>query len=178
MQRRSNKRILALSHRDSLSGLYNRRYTFGYLERVIPQISVADGSLSIILLDIDNFKAINDKHGHPMGDQVIKRIATIGEQSLRNRDIMGRIGGEEFLCILPRATAAQSQQVAQRLLDAISAQEFTSKDGSTFTTTISIGIANYDASTDSADQLYSRADSAMYHSKKTGKNRITSHQPS
>jgi diguanylate cyclase (GGDEF)-like protein len=177
IQRLNTRRVLALSHRDSLSGLYNRRFTFAYLERVIPQISVADGGLALILLDIDNFKAINDRYGHPTGDAVIKRIAAIGEQSLRNRDIMGRIGGEEFLCILPRATAAQSQQVAQRLLDAISAEEFTARDGSVFSTSISIGIANFDASVSSADQLYGMADVAMYHSKKTGKNRITAYQP-
>jgi two-component system cell cycle response regulator len=177
VQRRNNQRVLALSHRDSLSGLYNHRYTFDYLERVVPQISVATGGLSIILMDIDDFKTINDKYGHPMGDAVIKRIAQIGEQSLRNRDIMGRIGGEEFLCVLPRATSEQSLQVAERLKDAISTEVFTCKDGSTFSTSISIGIASYSDSVTSADQLYSMADMAMYKSKKTGKNRITAYRP-
>ena len=112
-----------------------------------------------------------------MGDEVITRIANIGQQSLRSRDIMGRIGGEEFLCVLPRATAAQGEQVAQRLLQAISAEVFTGRDGSTFSTSISIGIANYDDSVKNADQLYSMADTAMYQSKAEGKNRITSYHP-
>ena len=176
VQRRNNRRILALSHRDALSGLYNRRYTFDYLERVIPTISVNDGGLSIILLDIDNFKTVNDSYGHPVGDEVIKRIAAIGESSLRNRDIMGRIGGEEFLCVLPRATAEQSLQVAQRLLTAISEEQFRTADGRSFSTSISIGIANCDTSVANADQLYTRADEAMYESKAAGKGRITAYQ--
>ena len=176
VQRRNNRRILALSHRDGLSGLYNRRYTFEYLQKVIPNISVDDGGLSLILLDIDNFKQINDSYGHPVGDKVIKQIAAIGEQSLRNRDIMGRIGGEEFLCVLPRTTAEQSLQVAQRLLKAISEENFTTADGASFTTSISVGIANYDSSIKSADQLYGRADEAMYQSKAAGKGRITAYQ--
>ena len=176
VQRRNNRRILALSHRDVLSGLYNRRYTFEYMERVIPHISVDDGGLSIILIDIDNFKDVNDSYGHPMGDAVIRRVAAIGIQSLRNRDIMGRIGGEEFLCVLPRTTAEQSMQVAQRLLEAISEETFTTADASTFSTSISIGIANYEPSIHSADQLYSRADEALYQSKVSGKDRITAYQ--
>jgi diguanylate cyclase (GGDEF)-like protein len=172
-QRRSNRRILALSHRDSLSGLYNRRYTFEYLEKVIPGISVNDGGMSILLLDIDNFKDVNDSFGHPTGDRVIKRIAAIGEQSLRNRDIMGRIGGEEFLCVLPRATAEQSYQVAQRLLDAISQEDFVAADGTHFSTSISIGIANYHTSIEHAEEFYARADQALYRSKAEGKGCIT-----
>ena len=176
-QKRNNRRILALSHRDSLSGLYNRRYTFEYLERVVPQTSGADNGLSIILMDIDNFKGINDMHGHPTGDAVIQRVAAIGEQSLRNRDIMGRIGGEEFLCVLPRATAEQSLQVAQRLLDAISSEVFSAKDGRTFSVSMSIGIAHHSPAISDAHELYTLADSAMYQSKKTGKGRITTDQP-
>jgi len=172
---RANRRILALSHRDSLSGLYNRRYTFEYLEKVIPNISVDDGGLSIILLDVDNFKEINDSFGHPAGDAVIKQVASIGESSLRNRDIMGRIGGEEFLCVLPRTTAEQSMQVAQRLLRAIWAQDFQAADGTRFSISISIGIANYDSTIENANQLYSRADEALYQSKAAGKGRITAY---
>lgn len=178
VQRRNNRRILSLSHRDGLSGLYNRRYTFEYMARVIPHITVDDGGMSIILLDIDNFKAINDSYGHPVGDAVIKRVAAIGAQSLRNRDIMGRIGGEEFLCVLPRTTAEQGMQVAQRLLKAISDEKFTAADGTSFATSISIGIANHEPSIDSAEQLYGRADEALYQSKAAGKGRITAYQAS
>jgi diguanylate cyclase (GGDEF)-like protein len=176
-QRRNNRRVLALSHSDGLTGLYNRRYTFGYLERVIPQTYVADNGPSIVLMDIDNFKAINDEHGHPMGDAVLQRVSAIGEQSLRNRDIIGRIGGEEFLCVLPRASTEQGLHVAQRLLDAISREVFSGKDGSTFSITMSIGIAHFSTDGTSAHQLYSFADTAMYHSKNTGKGRITTYQP-
>jgi diguanylate cyclase (GGDEF)-like protein len=173
IQRRNNRRILALSHRDGLSGLYNRSYTFDYLDEVIPNISVTDGGLSIILLDIDNFKDINDSYGHPVGDEVIRKIASIGERSLRNRDIMGRIGGEEFLCVLPRATAEQSMQVANRLLKAIAEERFITPEGERFSTSISIGIADFEPGVENADQLYARADQALYRSKADGKGRIT-----
>jgi diguanylate cyclase (GGDEF)-like protein len=172
-QWRNNRRILALSHRDGLSGLYNRGYTFRYLEEVIPRITVDSGGLSVILIDIDNFKAINDSYGHPVGDRVIRQVARIGSNSLRNRDVMGRIGGEEFLCVLPRATAAQCAQVAERLLKAIQKETFTTDDGETFSVSISIGIADLDSSIRSADQLYSRADRALYQSKAAGKGCIT-----
>ena len=89
---------------------------------------------------------------------------------------MGRIGGEEFLCVLPRATAEQSLQVAKRLLNAISAERFNTADGRSFSTSISIGIANFDTSVEDADQLYSHADEAMYQSKAAGKGRITAYQ--
>ena len=91
---------------------------------------------------------------------------------------MGRIGGEEFLCVLPRTTAEQGMQVAQRLLKAISDEKFTAADGTSFSTSISIGIANHEPSIDSADQLYGRADEALYQSKAAGKGRITAYQAS
>ena len=174
VQLRNNRRILALSYRDGLSGLYNRSYTFDYLDRVIPKITVEEGGLSIILLDIDNFKAINDSYGHPAGDMVIKQVANIGETLLRSRDIMGRIGGEEFLCVLPRTTSEQCAQVAERLLRAIRSEKFVTDDGREFSVSISIGIADYDTSIETADQLYIRADRALYQSKAAGKGRITS----
>ncbi len=176
-QWRNNRHILALSHRDGLSGLYNRAYTFAYLEEVIPKITVESGGLSVILIDIDNFKAINDNYGHPVGDSVIREVANIGMSSLRNRDIMGRIGGEEFLCVLPRTTTEQCSQVAQRLLEAIAAHRFTTEDGASFSVSISIGIADSDSALKSAEQLYARADRALYQSKSAGKGRITTFSP-
>ncbi len=176
-QWRSNRQILALSHRDGLSGLYNRAYTFAYLEEVIPKITVDSGGLSVILLDIDNFKSINDNYGHPVGDAVIREVANIGVNSLRNRDIMGRIGGEEFLCVLPRTTSAQCNQVAERLLEAIAGHRFTTGEGETFSVSISIGIADFDGALRNAEQLYARADRALYQSKSAGKGRITTFKP-
>ncbi len=177
-QWRSNRRILALSHRDGLSGLYNRAYTFAYLEDVIPRIAVESGGLSVILIDIDNFKAINDSYGHPVGDSVIREVSNMGASLLRNRDIMGRIGGEEFLCVLPRTTSEQCAQVAERLLAAIANHRFKTAEGEEFSVSISIGIADYDSALKNADQLYARADRALYQSKASGKGRITAFTPS
>jgi diguanylate cyclase (GGDEF)-like protein len=174
-QWRFNRRLLALSHRDGLSGLYNRAYTFDYLDSVIPRITVNSGGLSLILIDIDNFKTINDSYGHPMGDEVIRQVANIAQSSLRNRDILGRIGGEEFLCVLPRTTREQCAQVARRLLDSIVSEEFYAEDGSKFSVSISIGTADFESSIKNSDELYSRADRALYQSKADGKGRITSY---
>lgn len=176
-QWRSNRRILALSYRDGLSGLYNRAFTFHYLEETIPKIAVDSGGLSVILIDIDNFKSINDNYGHPAGDDVIREVANIASSSLRNRDIMGRIGGEEFLCVLPRTTSEQCAQVAERLLEAIAEHRFSTPEGEEFSVSISIGIADFDNSLKNADQLYTRADRALYQSKATGKGRITTFSP-
>jgi diguanylate cyclase (GGDEF)-like protein len=177
IQWRSNRRITELSYRDGLSGLYNRKYTFEYLEEVLPKIRVEHGGLSIILIDVDNFKSINDQFGHPVGDQVIKRVAAIGEASLRSRDVMGRIGGEEFLCVLPRTTSEQSMQVAERLLAAMSAETFLDGEGQPFSVSISIGVANYDKSVANVDDLYNRADKALYRAKTAGKGRIATYGP-
>ena len=174
-QWRFNRRLLALSHRDDLSGLYNRAYIFDYLDGVIPRITVDSGGLSVILIDIDNFKAINDSYGHPMGDEVIRQVANVAQGTLRNRDILGRIGGEEFLCVLPRTNSSQCEQVAQRLLDAIVSEVFTADDGSKFSVSISIGTADFDGSIRNSDELYSRADRALYLSKADGKGRITAY---
>ncbi len=176
-QWRNNRRILALSHRDGLSGLYNRAFTFNYLEEVIPRIAVDSGGLSVILIDVDNFKAINDSYGHPVGDMVIREVANIGVNSLRNRDIMGRIGGEEFLCVLPRTTSEQCARAAERLLAAIAGHRFETAEGEEFSVSISIGIADYDSSLKNAEQLYTQADRALYQSKTTGKGRITTFEP-
>ena len=175
-QWRSNRRILRLSFRDGLSGLYNRSYTFDYLEKIIPRITVNSGGLSVILLDVDNFKLVNDMYGHPAGDDVIKRIAQIGEESLRTQDVMGRIGGEEFLCILPRTTLPQCQQVAERLLEAITRETFAAHDGREFSVSISVGVVEYDKSVSNADDLYSRADQALYEAKASGKGRVSAYR--
>jgi diguanylate cyclase (GGDEF)-like protein len=173
---RNNSRIKELSYRDGLSGLYNRNFIFNFLEKVISRVNMETGGLSIILLDVDNFKSINDRFGHPVGDAVIKKISAIGEASLRSRDVMGRIGGEEFLCVLPRTTASQSMQVAERFLQAISEEKFLAADAAEFSVSISIGVADYDSSIESADELYCRADQALYRAKTDGKGRIANYQ--
>ncbi len=172
-QRQNNKKLLALSVRDSLSNLYNRRYVFNFLTKLINTTDAQKGDISIMLIDIDEFKQINDQYGHPFGDEVIREIARIGENTLRVEDVMGRIGGEEFLCVLPRIGANQCLQIAQRFVDNINKHTFITKDKKEVKVTVSIGISSTSKNINKTNMLYLYADKALYHSKYNGKNMVS-----
>lgn len=181
IQRKNNKKVYALSITDPLSNLYNRRYIFDFLTSRLDTNTNPRPQLSIVLLDIDNFKEINDKYGHPFGDYVIKKVAEIGQGTLRSEDIMGRVGGEEFLCVLSRIDAVQTLRIAKRLLKNIEQFNFdkvNEDDHNEVNVTVSIGIAHTeylnDEKFDLVDSatLYNQADQALYHAKYLGKNTV------
>ncbi|GHE94971.1 tetratricopeptide repeat-containing diguanylate cyclase [Thalassotalea profundi] len=172
IQRRSNHKMRLLSITDPLSGLYNRRYIFSYLDKILAGMSPDKGSLSLLILDIDDFKSINDQYGHPAGDFIIQKIAEIGSDVLRSGDVMARIGGEEFLCVLPRTSVEQAEEVAQRMIKAIANFPFYYKSGEAIHITTSIGISSFGHQCQSYDALYTQADNALYQAKSTGKNCI------
>ncbi len=176
IQQRNNRKILALSIRDPLSNLYNRRYLFGFLTKLIKATDPNKGDVSVMLIDIDNFKEINDQYGHPFGDEVIRQIAKIGQDTLRVEDIMGRIGGEEFLCALPRTDTKQCLQIAQRLLENISNYTFETSEKHVVKVTVSIGIASTSVTANECNILYTQADKALYHAKNNGKNSISQYR--
>ncbi|WP_257174622.1 diguanylate cyclase [Colwellia sp. M166] len=169
-QYRSNRKMHLLTIKDPLSGLFNRRYIFDYLDKA----ALADASekiqMSIILIDIDDFKKINDKYGHPVGDDVICQVAEIGSEIFRQDDIFGRIGGEEFMCILPRTDVTTAKKIAERFLSAIN--QSTVVKGHQDNVTVSIGIATLSAQCRDINQLYINADQALYQAKHFGKNQI------
>ncbi len=173
LQRRYTNKVIAISIRDSLSGLFNRRYIFRLFEKQIQSLSNNKGSLSIFILDIDDFKNINDRYGHPFGDQVIRIVSEICQSKLRLEDAVGRIGGEEFLCLLPRIDSKAGLAIAERMSEHIAKHEFTDSRGETFFVTVSIGISTTSPETRSTTDLFLQADKALYYSKKHGKNRIT-----
>jgi diguanylate cyclase (GGDEF)-like protein len=170
VQHRNNKKMYALSIKDPLSNLYNRRYVFEYLSNYLKEASLDKSEMSVILLDIDDFKEVNDKYGHPVGDMVIKTIAEISHDVFRREDTVGRIGGEEFLCILPRTDAAQCKVIAERFLKKISGQIFI--DTPCLRITASIGIASLSKHSPNSDLLYLHADEALYQAKHNGKNNV------
>ena len=129
--------------------------------------------LSVMMFNIDDFKHINDSYGHPFGDLVIQKLAEIGLTVLRNEDIMGRIGGEEYFCVLPRTNVKQCLQVAVRMLKSIRSYNFETADNKSFSDTVSIGIATLSESCVNGSALYAQADKALYQSKKEGKNKVT-----
>lgn len=133
--------------------------------------------LSVILLDVDDFKLFNDKHGHSVGDAVLNTVAEICSAHLRSNDIFGRMGGEEFAVVLPDAILSNALEVAERLRYAIENLEFT-HDSNLHTRderhliTVSVGVAEYSSDCTSLDELLDRADKAMYQSKSLGRNRV------
>jgi len=174
IQYKNNKKMYALSIKDPLSGLYNRRYIFEYLSNHLEGVIIGKTELSVILFDIDDFKSINDKFGHPFGDVVIKNFADICHNVFRNEDTLGRIGGEEFLCILPRTDEKQSKIIASRLLKSISRETYSNKPE--LQITVSIGIATLSEISPTSETLYLHADAALYQAKHNGKNNVVIYQ--
>lgn len=178
LQSRHTKKMTTLSVRDPLSGLYNHRYIFGYLKKTIKSILPIKTQLSVLLLDIDDFKRVNDSYGHPFGDEVIKKVAEIGLATLREVDVMGRIGGEEFLCILPGIDELQCMEIAERLLSNINQHQFITRGQEKFNITVSIGFSMLHKDTIDENELYIQADKALYSSKNQGKNCATMYNDS
>jgi len=170
VQYRTNRKMHLLSIKDSLSGLFNRRYIFEYLQAAVKGNNPQKINLSIILIDIDDFKKINDQYGHPIGDDVIRKVAELGRDVFRQDDIFGRIGGEEFLCVLPRTTIIEATKIAERFLALINASQMV--EGQQDTVTVSIGIAGFSAQCQDVNQLYINADQALYQAKHLGKNQV------
>jgi diguanylate cyclase (GGDEF)-like protein len=171
-QYRNNRKMAELSITDPLSGLYNRRYIFQYLDKLIAATTIPKGHLSILVIDIDDFKKINDTYGHPTGDRVIEVVSELAKNALRTEDVMGRIGGEEFLCVLPRADADIAEKIAQRMKNEISNFKFDVDNDDAFSVTISVGISCYNEEVSDSKGLYEQADQALYHAKDAGKNRV------
>jgi diguanylate cyclase (GGDEF)-like protein len=174
IQYMNNKKMYAVSIKDPLSNLYNRRYIFEYLSNYLKGTLVEKTELSVILFDIDDFKEVNDQFGHPFGDTIIKTVADICLDVFRDEDVIGRIGGEEFLCILPHASEKQSKVVAERFLKKISKQTYLNKPG--LQITVSIGITTLSEVSSSSETLYLHADAALYQAKNNGKNNVVIYQ--
>lgn len=173
-QHRHNKEISAISLKDPLSGLFNRRYIFNFLHKLLHGINLEKSQVSIMVIDIDNLKQANDLYGHAFGDYVIRTIAKIGQETLRADDNMGRVGGEEFLCVLPRIDTVQCMLIARRFVKSVNSYDFVIKNKDTekqsVSITVSIGIATTSADVDDARQLYDQADKALNQAKKNGTN--------
>ena len=169
-QYRNNQKMHRLTIKDPLSDLFNRRYIFNNLSKIINSSNLEKIELVVVLIDIDNFKEVNDKYGHPVGDAVICKIAALGTQVFRQGDAFGRIGGEEFLCILPRTNLSEAIKVAERFLTLVNQTSMI--PGHQEAVTVSIGIASLSQQCNDEKQLYINADKALYQAKHLGKNQI------
>jgi diguanylate cyclase (GGDEF)-like protein len=170
-----NKKLLELSIRDPLSDLYNRRYIFQFFNKIINAINLEKNQVSIMLIDIDDFKRVNDLYGHSFGDKVISEVARISKDTLRVEDVIGRVGGEEFLCVLPRIDSIQCLHIAQRLVKRVNDNVFyvgeDDYNQQQVNISVSVGISTTSVETINSADLYLQADKALYHAKSRGKNR-------
>jgi diguanylate cyclase (GGDEF)-like protein len=164
-----NQELAILSSTDALTGLSNRLSIENLLEAEIIRKKRYKQSLSVLLLDIDNFKSINDQHGHLEGDTVLSHLAKILQQTTRETDLIGRWGGEEFLIILPETNAAMAYRIAEKLRTAIAAEPFSTVDHITG----SFGLAEAQEQ-QSPRQLLQIADEALYRAKEKGRNCVMS----
>ena len=171
---KNNKLLERLANVDGLTEAYNHRYFQNFLDREIKRADRNTYTLSVVMVDIDNFKKFNDTHGHQMGDYVLREFADIARGLLREYDLFARYGGEEFVLVLPETTASEAEVVAEKFCSTIGGHSF-SHDRETYHITASFGVADMTPSTDkfNKNELISRADAALYESKKRGRNRVT-----
>lgn len=155
------------SHRDALTGLLNRRG----LDPLLQDASGHEGDHSVLFVDLDGFKAVNDLAGHAKGDSVLCQVAAVVEASVRGGDSVARVGGDEFVILLRGCDKAQAVSVAQKMVDVVRARHFT-VDGHVFRIGASVGVRSFNGGADSADVLLHDADSACYRAKRLGRGRV------
>jgi len=161
-----------LATTDPLTKLENRRSFFDKGQGCIEQSRRYGIPMSVLVLDLDHFKKINDTFGHHGGDQVLRSVAEIFRTSFRSNDVVGRIGGEEFSIILPEEDAKQAQVVAQRVMKQCRSAEVKLEDMRIVRFTLSIGVAQLRANDKNFEQVVQRADDALYAAKRAGRNRV------
>ncbi|HYO76923.1 MAG TPA: GGDEF domain-containing protein [Thermoanaerobaculia bacterium] len=176
-----NRMLSEVSTRDSLTGLYNRWFVMEKIDSEINRALRHGSPMSLLMLDLDHFKRINDTYGHPAGDQVLQAIGQMLRESCRVYDVPGRYGGEEFCIVLPETKPGNTNVVAERIRRRLEATELSCGDTSVVVTA-SIGIAGMEATEEgeilSPAALIDRADRALYTAKSRGRNRIeTWHHP-
>lgn len=166
-----NLELLQLASTDILTGLSNRRVIMQQAQAEIRRAARYQKDLAVLMLDVDHFKQINDRYGHAAGDQVLSEFASLCRQSIRDTDLAGRYGGEEFFILLPELDLKTAILSAERIRMAIADHSFRLSDGRVLGVTCSIGIAMYRPEQDDLDQLLLRADQALYQAKNQGRNR-------
>ncbi|MCC7510862.1 MAG: sensor domain-containing diguanylate cyclase [Planctomycetes bacterium] len=163
--------LLRLATVDPLTGVLNRRAFSEQAERELARARRYNNPLSTLMLDIDWFKQINDTMGHAAGDHVLRELSRIMERTLRETDIIGRVGGEEFAAILIETPLQGAVETAERIREAIAAEEFT-YEGGPIRITASIGVAEFMTGDKTVEDTLKRADSYLYHAKQSGRNRV------
>ena len=175
--RNSRSRLEHLAATDPLTGLSNRRHFEHELEKVVALQTASAGSTetaALLVLDLDNFKYVNDSHGHAVGDGVLQKIAILLEQRLRASDVIARLGGDEFAILLRNVAVSRAPSIARDLGDAIRGSRFTLETGQSLRLSVSIGITTFGSADDlTPAELLVNADIAMYDAKEAGRDRVS-----
>jgi two-component system cell cycle response regulator len=162
--------IYRMTITDGLTSVHNKRYLQEVLEREIPRAQRHGRDLSLMMLDIDHFKQVNDTYGHLAGDAVLRDLAAIVKGRLRPDDVLGRYGGEEFAVVLPETPMAGAVRIAEELRSLVEAHQFMVED-ERIRVTLSIGVADLELAT-TAEQLFKSADERLYAAKRDGRNQV------
>ena len=160
-----------LAEHDALTGVMNRRASESALAELTQRAREGHGALAVLFLDLDHFKSINDRYGHPAGDTCLAAIARRFAAQLRSGDVLGRWGGEEFVALLPGATQETVHGTGERIRRAVETEPVMI-DGISIPITVSIGLAVFDPSIENEEELLQRADGALYRAKSRGRNRV------
>ena len=166
-----NVRLHRVAVTDPLTGAYNREFLLQRLPQEIEAAVAGDRSLSVALVDVDHFKAVNDQYGHGIGDVVLAEVARRLRGAIRGGDVLVRYGGEEFLVVLPKADAGRAWEVGERMRQRVCEKAFDVGDGLALLLRCSVGIAQWRDGENMPD-LIERADTAMYGAKQRGRNRV------
>jgi two-component system, cell cycle response regulator len=170
--RSSVKASIEMAITDQLTGLYNRRYLETHLTHLIEHYVNRGKALAVVAVDVDFFKAINDNHGHDVGDKVLQELSVRLRANTRSVDLCCRVGGEEFIMVLPNTGPDLSSRIAERLRRAVAAKSFDCGLDNPVPVTISVGVASLAGADDGLEKLLKRADQAMYTAKREGRNRV------
>jgi diguanylate cyclase (GGDEF)-like protein len=165
------EQVQRLAITDALTGLHNRRHFFSLAEREFARAVRYDRAVAAIMLDIDHFKAVNDAHGHAVGDEVLREVAARCTASLRSVDLLGRYGGEEFVALLPETDWKGTRDAADRLRDSIGSTPIATQAGPVCVT-VSVGFALCAENCTDLAALIHHADQALYAAKVAGRNRV------
>jgi diguanylate cyclase (GGDEF)-like protein len=161
---------VAVAETDSLTGLYNRGGIMSRLKDAIAQSLTTKDTLSIALIDLDNFKSINDRFGHSVGDNVIKHFADCCRSMFRDKDMLGRVGGEEFLLVMPQTSEADATMAVERLRERLKQSNLINPPGTVYT--FSAGVRAWHQEL-TLDEIYHQADQILYHAKHAGRDRVS-----
>jgi diguanylate cyclase (GGDEF)-like protein len=170
--RRALIHIKALSETDELTGVLNMRAFTAIADRVSRQSARYNHPYSVVMIDSDSLKAVNDQHGHPMGNKLLQMLVHSVQAQLRETDILARYGGDEFILLLPETTSVGAEKLANRIRQRVEAAVLATRE-KPIVTTVSSGVAGYPEHGSDLETVMERADQALYTSKSAGKNRVT-----